>query len=226
MPAAGSGTRLGANEPKTLLDIAGQPLFIHAVRPFLRHPECVAVVVAAPNGYESRYRDRVDLLRESSRMRIVTGGRTRQESVSFALRAVSEAVDAVLIHDAARPFVTRELIDRVLEGLQHGAASVPGLPVIDTVKELAGDSRTVSRTIPRETLVTVQTPQGLRIEAARKAFQMAAEVHFEATDDVALIERFSLGTVRVVDGDPCNFKITTMDDLVRARLILDPAVEL
>ncbi len=213
MPAAGDGLRLGSNIPKALIEIHGEPLFLHALRPFLQMDRCLEAVIAAPRDYLQHFRSRVP-----AHVRVVAGGRTRQESVGLALAAVSQACDAVLVHDAARPLVHEHLIQRVLGGLTaEFAAVVPGLPVSDTVKRVHGQTGMVAETVDREALFTVQTPQALRWGVAVEAYRRLTTEPFAGTDDVSLVEHFRLGSVRLVEGDARNIKVTTADDLRRVH---------
>jgi 2-C-methyl-D-erythritol 4-phosphate cytidylyltransferase len=222
MPAAGSGARLGADVPKALIEIAGKPLFVHAADLLVRHPDCNEAVIAAPAGYEAQFSRELERAWSGSKTIVVTGGRTRQESVFNAFRHVSAECEAVLIHDAARPFLTSGLINRVLAALAGDCvAVVAGLPVTDTIKWVEPESHVVVGTIERAKLVAVQTPQAILKATFEEALGRAALRRFEGTDDVSLVEHFRLGTVRVVAGDPGNFKVTTAEDLMRARDLLE-----
>lgn len=224
MPAAGSGSRLGGDHPKALMPLAGQPLFVHALTPFVTHQDCVEIVIAAPAEAEARFRDPCQKNFRHERIRIVTGGATRQHSVHSALKTVSAACTAVLIHDAARPFVSNIIIQRVLDCLRAGAtAALPGLRVVDTLKFATGIPPKVHQTVPRDSLFAVQTPQGLLRIPALDAFDRAAAENYQATDDVALIEKYGLGDVVICEGDAKNFKVTTQSDLQRARDHLERA---
>ena len=145
---------------------------------------------------------------------------TRQESVGLALTALSLESQAVLVHDAARPLVQSDLIKRVLAALTDTAAAVPGLPISDTIKRASGKPPTISATMDRRDLYTVQTPQGMQRAIAEAAYRKLAADAFEGTDDVSLIEHFHLGEVRLVEGDPRNIKVTTMNDLRRVQELL------
>lgn len=214
--------RLGANRPKTLLEIAGVPLFVHAIRPFFESEFCAEVVIAAPRELLDEFRLQAEKYFPAIAVNVVAGGATRQESVANALAAVSAEPDQVMIHDAARPLIQRELIERVLGGLVDNAAAViPGIPLADTVKRIEHASGTVIETISRDDLRAVQTPQLIWRDIAERAHRMARETDFNGTDDAALIERFGLGDIRVVAGDPSNFKVTTTEDFERARLLLE-----
>lgn len=221
MPAAGRGTRLGGPQPKPLIDVGGRPLFVHAAAPFLAHPDCVEVVIAAPADCADDYRAAAERFLQTRPVCVVAGGATRQQSVARALQALQSAAEAVLIHDAARPLVGRELIDRVWTALHEDcAAVVPGLPVADTVKRAALPSLIVEQTLKREGLFTVQTPQAMLRPLITAAHRRTQNIGFAGTDDAALVEFCRLGLVRIVPGDPRNIKVTTADDLQFVRFVL------
>lgn len=151
---------------------------------------------------------------------VVEGGAQREDSVLRGLLTVPEAAKVVLVHDAARPFVSPDLIRRVLEGARREGACVPGLPVQDTVKECRPGGRVV-RTLDRSRLVAVQTPQGFRPSVILGAFLKVGKARSRMTDDAQVAEAAGF-PVRVVAGDPLNFKVTTPEDLQRARQLLRP----
>ena len=195
-------------------------MFVHATRPFLRCVQCLEAVVAAPEGWESRFQEIADREWGRGRVQVVTGGATRQESVARALAALVSDAEFVLIHDAARPLVSDEIIARVLAALRESVATVPVLPVVDTLKRTDGTA--VFETVARAGMVAAQTPQGILRAAAGEAQRRAGTTGFEGTDDVSLIEHFALGTVRTVAGDPGNLKITTGEDLALAKKLMEP----
>jgi 2-C-methyl-D-erythritol 4-phosphate cytidylyltransferase len=204
--AAGSGERLGAAVPKAFVELGAQPLLVRAVAPFATHPAVRDVVVVAPPALVESARE---LTPNAS---VVPGGPTRQQSVARGLAAVATDVEAVLVHDAARPFVPAEVVSRVIEALAGGAeAVIPVLPVVDTIKRV--ENGHVVETPDRDTLRVVQTPQGFRRDVLDKAH---AQQLSHAPDDASLAE--SLGvTVQVVAGADAAFKITTPADLARAE---------
>jgi 2-C-methyl-D-erythritol 4-phosphate cytidylyltransferase len=211
--AAGAGTRLGAGRPKALLPLGGEPLLRHSLRALLGHPLIGPIAAAVPDPAEVS----AALGEMDRRVRLVRGGRTRQESVRAALESLPET-DLVLVHDAARPFVDRGLVDAVIEAaLRHGAA-VPVVPVADTLKRLAPGG-VVERTLERGDLVLAQTPQGFRGDLLRRAHAAAARAGEEGTDDAVLVERLG-EPVAVVEGFATNLKITSRDDLALAEAIL------
>ena len=212
--------------PKALIEIAGKPLFVHAADLLVRHPACIEAVIAAPAGFEADFAQAAKREWNDERVRVALGGATRQQSVLFALRSLRKSCDAVLVHDAARAFVTRDLIARVLEALSgQFVGTVPGLPVTDTIKRVLTGSGIVLGTMDRADLMAVQTPQAVLRTIAIDAFERAAVDGTAGTDDVSLVEYYRLGPVRVVKGDPRNFKITTPEDLARARVLLDYATQ-
>lgn len=219
LTAAGSGTRLGAAEPKALVTVHGEPLVVHAARR-LAAGGVDHLVVTCPEG---RTEQVAALVGEGGAL-CVTGGPTRQASVAAGLRAVPDDADVVLVHDAARAFASPALVRRLLDALAEGAAAViPGLPVVDTIKQV--DGGVVTRTVDRAALVAVQTPQGFAVDILREAHERGAQLAGqEATaisDDAGLVERFTRAEVRVVAGEEQAVKITTRADLVLATAMLD-----
>jgi len=207
VPAAGRGERLGQPVPKAMVQIGGLPLVVHAVAALFQ-AGIDTVVVAAPL-------DAIDDVRRMvPRAAVVPGGADRRESVRNALAAIPPDVDAVLVHDAARPFVPDDVVRRVLDALQAGAAAVvPVLPLADTVKRVGGDG-VVIETIDRSTLRAVQTPQGFRRDVLAAAH--AADATYDVTDDAALVEAAGV-PVQTVPGDARAFKVTTPWDLAVAE---------
>jgi 2-C-methyl-D-erythritol 4-phosphate cytidylyltransferase/2-C-methyl-D-erythritol 2,4-cyclodiphosphate synthase len=212
--AAGAGRRLGAPKPKQLLDIGGGSMLEHSVEAFARHPRISDIVVVLPAGHASFAL--VTSMDPTSMppIRVVQGGERRQDSVANGFDVVGPATDVVLIHDAARPFVTADLIDRTIDAAAAHGAAIAALPSRDTVKRVDAGGRIVE-TIPRETIYLAQTPQGFRRDVLAQAVA-AARSGLEATDEAMLAERAG-HAVHVVDGDPANVKITSAGDLEAAR---------
>jgi 2-C-methyl-D-erythritol 4-phosphate cytidylyltransferase len=214
--AAGAGSRLGAGEPKALLEIGGRPMVSVAVGAVV---SCVAiddVVVAAPPGFEGAVSAALAGLGPA--ILVVPGGPTRQASVAAALAAVDPDAQIVVVHDAARPFASPGLFEAVVEAVAGGAdAAIPVLPLTDTVKRVRDGA--VVGTEPRDELGLAQTPQGARSGVLRDAHEQAASAGVEFTDDAALLE-WAGATVRVVPGEAGNFKITSLLDLLRANELL------
>ena len=214
--AGGRGARLGAASPKQLLDLGGRPMLARSVSIFDAHPRVTEIVVVLPEEHVAEGASIVGPMR--CRARFVAGGARRQDSVRRGLDAMSNDLDIVLIHDAARPFADRALVDRVIDAAEATGAAVPAVRARDTVKRVNRDEDVVRETIAREEIWLAQTPQGFRRDVLTRA--MAAEsASAEATDEATLVERAG-HAVRVVEGDERNVKITTADDLERARASL------
>jgi 2-C-methyl-D-erythritol 4-phosphate cytidylyltransferase / 2-C-methyl-D-erythritol 2,4-cyclodiphosphate synthase len=211
--AAGAGRRLGAAKPKQLLDIGGGSMLQHSVRAFLGHPRVADVVVVVSPDLTALALAGIEPSRAAA-LRVVKGGDRRQDSVANGFAAVAPESDVVLIHDAARPFVSADLIDRTIDAAAAHGAAIAALQSRDTVKRVAGDGR-ITETIPRETIYLAQTPQGFRRDVLAAAIELGRS-GVEATDEAMLAERAGYH-VHVVDGDPGNVKVTTSADLDAAR---------
>jgi 2-C-methyl-D-erythritol 4-phosphate cytidylyltransferase len=203
IPAGGSGERLGADRPKAFVVCAGRPLIEWSLE--VLGAVCDRVVVAAPQGYDEGP-DRV------------RGGESRSASVRNAVEAV-EDTDIFVVHDAARPLVTRELVERCIDAIEPGIdGAIAAIPMTDTVKEVAVDHR-VLRTLDRSTLWAVQTPQVFRADILRRALERDAAALAAATDDAWLVDDAG-GVITVVESYPENLKITRESDLRIAEALL------
>jgi 2-C-methyl-D-erythritol 4-phosphate cytidylyltransferase/2-C-methyl-D-erythritol 2,4-cyclodiphosphate synthase len=212
--AAGAGRRLGAAKPKQLLDIGGGSMLHHSVVAFYGHRRVSEIVVVLPKGQTSLALATATEPGRLPPVHVVAGGERRQDSVANGFDAVDAKSDVVLIHDAARPFVTADLIDRTIDAAAEHGAAIAALQSRDTVKRVDADG-TIVDTIPRETIYLAQTPQGFRREVLARAIAIGRS-GVEATDEALLAERAGY-RVHVVDGDPGNVKITTDEDLRAAR---------
>ena len=214
VPAAGRGERLGGGAPKALVPCGGRPLLAWSLDVLVEC--CERVVVALPPGSSTQeLLDGVDS---------VTGGAHRSASVRAALAAAPEATVAV-VHDAARPLVTRQLVERCLDALDEGwDGAVAAARVSDTVKEARPEDGGVVRTLDRSRLWAVQTPQAFRAEALRRALDVEDALLAAATDDAALVEAAG-GSVRVVEAAGENLKVTRPADLERTGALLRERVE-
>ena len=217
--AAGQGVRLGGDRPKQFLSLGGRPILQRSVDVFMLSDRITEVVVAVP---PDAVENVPEYLRGRSKpMQIVEGGARRQDSVARAFALVSGRADVVVIHDAARPLVSADLIRRAVDAAVEFGAAIVALPASDTVKR-GGADRIIVETLPRGEMFLAQTPQAFRVGILRDALARANS-SIEATDEAALAERAG-HRVRLVDGDPRNIKITTLDDLAAAeRLIGSPS---
>ena len=214
--AAGRGLRLGGSLPKQYLPIAGVPMLLRAIRPFSCHPEVRQVVVVLPPDDAGAPPEWL-VPHLGASLRLAAGGAQRSDSVASGLSVLDAACRVVLVHDAARPFVSRDLLDDVIAVVRSGVGAVPAVPVADTLKQ-ANAAGEVDRTVPRAGLWHAQTPQGFPREVLARAHDEAKSAGVSGTDDAFLVERLG-GTVRLVVGDPRNLKITTADDLALAELL-------
>lgn len=219
--AGGSGSRASSatgGEPKQYREIGGVRMLLRAVRPFAAHPRVGPIVVVLPPADAASPPAWLAPLL-SDRLTVVAGGETRQQSVANGLARLAPQARLVLVHDAARPFADGELIDRVLEVAALGAAAVPAMPVADTIKE-TDTAGLVSRSLARERLVAVQTPQAFPRPMLETAHQRAGGG--AASDDAMLCERLGY-PVRVVPGSARNLKVTTAQDFVIAEALAEQA---
>lgn len=215
--AGGVGERMGAGRPKQLMEVGGRPILAHAVRAFDAHPGIGEVVVVMAPGH----------LREAAAIAapfaktaaVIEGGTTRTASTVAALRLLEDRPDdvRVLFHDAARPFVDRPVIDRVLDALDACEAVAVGVPSADTI--VVVEDGTVASMPPRETLARFQTPQGFRLGTIRRAYGLAlADPELRATDDCGIVHRYLPDVpIRVVAGSERNLKVTQPLDAVIAE---------
>lgn len=213
--AGGRGARVGGPVPKQLIAIGGRTVLQRSVAACDQHPGVHELIVVMPSELVASGETLVGPTRVPCR--VVAGGERRQDSVRAGFGAVSPETDVVIVHDAARPFVTAAVIDRVIAAAAEVGAAIPAVPVADTVKRgvSADGVRTVLTTVPREDLWLAQTPQGFRREVLARAVADGAG-SAEATDEARLVE-LAGGRVAIVDGDPRNVKITTGDDVTEAK---------
>ena len=220
--AAGKGERLGAKLEKPYVRLGDRPLLCHCLGVF--QPSRVVgeiVLVVHPKRVEDC---REGLLRKFSfpKVRIVVaGGQSRQESVARGLAALAPQTRIVVVHDAARPFVSHAMLVRVVRWAKRGFGATVGIPVAQTIKKISAD-RLVLETPPRELLWEIQTPQAFPRPLIERAHKVARRTKAHATDDAGLVERVG-GKVKVILGSPRNLKITNREDLLLAQLLLRQA---
>ena len=208
VPAGGSGERLGAERPKAFVVVGGKRLLDYSLDAL--RGACDRVVVAAPSGQR-------EVGSGQSGVSFVAGGPSRSASVRNAVLAAPEA-DVFVVHDAARPLVTAELVERCLAALDGFDGAIAAAPMTDTVKEAGRDGR-VLRTLDRSSLWAIQTPQVFRAKLLRRALDVEESVLASATDDASLVEAAG-GSVRVVQAPPENMKVTGPADLRLVEALL------
>ena len=217
--AAGSGTRLGAPDPKAFVGIDQHTILRHCLEGVFAAPSAQVIVVAPPGREGDANTDALEASGDRRDLvQVVTGGATRQASVAAGLHAVWPDVEVVLVHDAARALTPPAVFERVIAAVDAGAAgAIPVLPVVDTLKRV--DGARIVAAVDRSELAAAQTPQGFRRDVLDAAYAAAEQ---EFTDDAAVVA--SAGhDVAIVDGSELSFKITTPADLERARSLASPA---
>jgi 2-C-methyl-D-erythritol 4-phosphate cytidylyltransferase len=223
--AAGRGVRFGSDTPKQFHTVAGVPVVLRAIHAFTSHPDVAHVVLVLGQAEVANPPEFLSALSaspssaSSPRVTIVSGGTHRGDSVRAGLSALAPQCTAVLVHDGARPFVDRGVIDQVIGHVRRGEGACPAVPLSDTLKEVDSEDPTrIRRTRPRSKLWRAQTPQGFPRKMLEEAHGRAEHSGRRATDDSALVE--SLGyTVRLVPDSGRNIKITTREDLLLAELL-------
>jgi 2-C-methyl-D-erythritol 4-phosphate cytidylyltransferase len=227
IPAAGLGTRMAASAgtrhaPKQFLELGGKPILVLTLRAFLQVERIQQIFVAVRKNEIQRVEAQLRDHGLETRISVVAGGDTRQESVRNALKLLpAEDQDIVLVHDAVRPLIDPATIERTIEQVARHKAAIVGVPAVDTIKQVerTADGAIITSTIPRERIVLAQTPQGFRCDLLRQAVEAADADGFIGTDEASLVERLGI-EVAVVPGSPRNFKITQPGDLALAEFYL------
>ena len=224
VPAAGLGTRMGAETPKQFLELDGVPLILFTLRRLATSAAITEFFISTRAEDIVSLQDAVAKAGLGRPARVVHGGDTRQQSVANALAQVDPTTEIVLVHDAVRPFVTLGQIERLIAEARTRGAAILGIPAIDTVKEvkrasLPQDVALITSTIPRERIVLAQTPQAFQYALIRDAFRSGQKDGVTASDEAGLVERLG-HDVYVVQGSDRNLKITRPADMELARFYL------
>jgi 2-C-methyl-D-erythritol 4-phosphate cytidylyltransferase len=215
--AAGTSTRTAGTELKQFRWVAGKPMLLHSVQRFMERTDVALVVCVLPKSHAGDpppwlFQCDVD------RLLVSVGGRERGESVLNGLEDMPAEVSIVLVHDAARPLVDAETIERVVAKAREGVGAVPALPATDTIKEV-DDSGAIMRTPDRTKLFHAQTPQGFPRAMIEEAYLRAKSDRVQATDDAALCERIGARVV-IVEGSATGMKVTTDEDFARVDALM------
>jgi len=224
IPAAGTGRRMGGAVSKQYLDLAGRPILAHTLSRFENHPLIEHVFLIVPEDDITYCQHHIIQRYNFTKVRrLVSGGTTRQESVYNGIKALAEEqLDQperpVLVHDGARPLFAVEQLEPLLEAIAAQGAAIIGVPVKDTIKEVDGGQ--IIGSPQRSRLWQAQTPQGAHYRLLNKAFRQALEDGFSGTDEASLLERIGT-TVRMIEGDYRNIKVTTREDLLVAAAFLE-----
>ncbi len=220
--SAGKGQRMLKGPKKQFLPLAGKPVLCHTLDRFEACPGIDSIIlVVSPEDMTYCMKEIVEKYRYRKVSQVVSGGKTRQDSVKNGIDALSPDVNVVVIHDGVRPFVTGGMIENSIHSAMEKGAAVTAVPVKDTIK-VGGPDGTVQRTLDRNGLWQVQTPQAFKITVIKKAYQKAMQEGFYGTDDASLVERLGL-KVHILSGSYSNIKITTPEDLVLAGRLAEEA---
>ena len=215
--AAGLGKRIGGRVPKQFLEIRGKPILLYTLDVFEDCHRVDVIVLVVPGNQISVVESTVKEGGYHKVASVVEGGVERQDSVWNGLDALPEDMEWIAVHDGVRPFVSRDLVESVLDAAKESGAALPAVPVKDTIKRV--DDNWVVETLDRHELWRVQTPQVFRKALLMEVYRKACEDDVMATDDAALIERYG-GRVKIVMGDEKNIKITSPEDLEMAETFL------
>jgi 2-C-methyl-D-erythritol 4-phosphate cytidylyltransferase len=216
VPAAGKGRRMDGNVAKQFLELHGKPILVHTLERLTSMSEIDEVIVAAAEDDRMKIQKMIADYRIGKIEKVIIGGNERQDSIWNCLQQLSgDNDDVVIVHDAVRPFVTRDLVVDVCTVAIEVGAAIPVVQPRDTVKTLNG-SGFIKATLNRNELVMAQTPQAFRFSLLFEAYQQAMNDRFYGTDDASLVERNG-GKVKVVDGLVSNMKITTPEDMLIAQ---------
>ena len=218
LPAAGSGTRMKLGYNKLFHKIAKRTVIEHTVAWFLNDAKCAQIIIVS-NAHDQV--DMYNLFHTYPRVEVILGGDSRQESVYQALEHVRE--DIVIVHDGARPFVNDVMIDACYEEAANGFGAIAAVVPKDTIKQrISAKADVVSRTLARDELIMVQTPQAFPTSILKKANEFAknAKVLHEATDDASLVEKYTEVVIKIVEGDYKNIKFTTTEDIAYFEFLM------
>ena len=220
-PAAGQSKRmhLTSTSNKNFLELNGQPVLVQTLLTFSQSHKIDNLIVAAAPDEAEIVKNMLENVQELKPFKVVKGGSERQYSIANALKFLSDDTDIVLVHDAARPLISVQTIDKVVEAVITYGGAIAAVPVKDTIKVVDGDNFVVD-TPKRKSLVAVQTPQGFKREIILKAYAQAEKDNFLGTDDSSLVERIGI-KVKIVMSDYRNIKVTTPEDILIAKTLIN-----
>ncbi|MED3661680.1 2-C-methyl-D-erythritol 4-phosphate cytidylyltransferase [Ureibacillus sp. FSL K6-8385] len=216
LPAAGSGKRMGAGKNKLFLTLANKPILIHTLEVFERDPHCTGIFLAVKQEEREYIQSLLNEYIITKVKGLPNGGKERQHSVHACLKVMEDA-EIVLVHDAARPFITHSVIRRLVKTAYEKGAAVAGVRAKDTMKKVKNGI--IVETVNRDDLWSIQTPQAFRFELLRQAEEDAERTGFLGTDEAMLVERLG-HEIHIVESSYENIKITTKEDLIFGEAII------
>ncbi|MED4018056.1 MULTISPECIES: 2-C-methyl-D-erythritol 4-phosphate cytidylyltransferase [Sutcliffiella] len=218
IPAAGQGKRMNAGKNKQFIELQALPVMIHTLNIFEMDERCDEIILVINPNEKQLVESLLTQHKITKARKLVTGGAERQHSVYNGLQSLKDA-EIVLVHDGARPFITHNIIHRLVDVAAEKGASVAAVRVKDTIKRVSDDG-VVLETMERSSLWAIQTPQAFRVSVLEKAHEVAKEKGFIGTDEASLVEEIGI-PVHIVEGDYQNIKLTTPDDILYAEAILE-----
>lgn len=212
--AAGLGERFG--EKKQLKLLNGRPLLFHTIQPFIKSELISEILVVVPKDDVIQVEREFKSTLTSKKIEVISGGKTRQESVNNGLKISDKESELICVHDGVRPFVTLSLIEKVIKASMEHDGAILAAPSSDTIKKIMGDQ--ILETLPRETIWRAQTPQVFSKAALEEAIQIAIDENLEGTDESSILEKIGY-QIGFIEGSPLNIKITTKEDWIFAKAI-------
>ncbi|MCK1990160.1 2-C-methyl-D-erythritol 4-phosphate cytidylyltransferase [Lysinibacillus fusiformis] len=216
LPAAGSGKRMGAGQNKLFLKLLKKPILIHTLEVYQQDPFCTGIWLAVKPEERIYIQELLDEYRITKVKGLPDGGAERQHSVHSCMKEMQQ-VDIVLVHDAARPFITHDIIAKLVQSAHDFGAAIAGVRAKDTMKKVRNG--VIEETVDRDSLWMIQTPQAFRFDLIFEAEDVAEKVGFLGTDEAMLVERLG-HTVHIVESSYENVKMTTQEDLLFGEAIL------
>ena len=217
-PAAGASRRMGGDTNKNFLKLMGEPILIRTLKTFSKVERVNFLIVVVSAHEIETVEQLLSATPELKPWRVTVGGSERQYSIANGLKLLPDDAQIVLVHDAARPLVTVQTIDNVIDAAELFGGAIAAVPAKDTIKVIDADNF-VRYTPPRKDLAVVQTPQGFRREILLRAYEKAADENFLGTDDSSLVERLGV-RIKIIDGGYHNIKVTTPEDIHVAETFL------
>lgn len=221
IPAAGEGKRMGLSLPKQFFPVNGVPLIVYTLEVFENHPQVDEIIVATSSNYLKSLENLISQQGFKKVKKVVFGGQTRQASVWAGVKIASESAEVFLVHDAVRPFISKHLINKVIEATLKYQAAIPAIPVRDTLAEEGNGW--LKKNLSRESLYHIQTPQGVKAEILRKCLEIAEKKNLIFPDESSLLLYFGY-SVKMVKGSFLNFKITYLEDLLLVQKLLESKI--
>jgi len=218
IPAAGSGTRLNSDVPKPLIPVKGKPILAYCLETFDRSELIEGITVVVPEDRLKEFETAIGKFGLKKRILVVKGGKTRQESVENGLKTLDPNIDYVVVHDAARPLLSLQVLEDAIKACYLAKAIIVAVPVKPTIKRIDPMTMEINATLDRKILWEAQTPQIFAYELLTQAHRQG--VGLEATDDAFLVERYG-AKIKVFQGEYKNIKVTTPEDLKIAEALLE-----